>query len=159
MWVCASEPEEGEVGCPDDDYKLENVIPGVSFNRRFLYRPNSLWYRGTLRILNDTRLRGVLDERTAMRVEPEPPETPAQRFGREWEDEEGNMLRPMRILSADALATMGASLAGTTTTNVYGESAAGVESGGRTGLVAILVGLLFLWGFSARKADHEQVQP
>ena len=59
-------------------------------------------------------------------------------------DEEGNMLRPMRILSADALATMGASLAGTTTTNVYGESAAGVESGGRTGLVAILVGLLFL---------------
>ena len=59
-------------------------------------------------------------------------------------DDEGNMLRPMRILSADALATMGASLAGTTTTNVYGESAAGVESGGRTGLVAILVGLLFL---------------
>ena len=59
-------------------------------------------------------------------------------------DEEGNMLRPVRVLSADALATIGASLAGTTTTNVYGESAAGVESGGRTGLVAIVVGLLFL---------------
>jgi AGZA family xanthine/uracil permease-like MFS transporter len=49
-----------------------------------------------------------------------------------------------RVLSADALATIGASLAGTTTTNVYGESASGVESGGRTGLVAIIVGLLFL---------------
>ena len=59
-------------------------------------------------------------------------------------DEEGNMLRPVRVLSADALATIGASLVGTTTTNVYGESAAGVESGGRTGLVAIVVGLLFL---------------
>jgi len=59
-------------------------------------------------------------------------------------DGEGNMLRPVRVLSADALATIGASLVGTTTTNVYGESAAGVESGGRTGLVAIVVGLLFL---------------
>ena len=59
-------------------------------------------------------------------------------------DAEGNMLRPLRVLSADALATIGASLFGTTTTNVYGESAAGVESGGRTGLVAIVVGLLFL---------------
>ena len=59
-------------------------------------------------------------------------------------DEEGNMLRPVQVLSADALATIGASLVGTTTTNVYGESAAGVESGGRTGLVAVVVGLLFL---------------
>jgi AGZA family xanthine/uracil permease-like MFS transporter len=59
-------------------------------------------------------------------------------------DEQGNMNSPIRVLSADALATIGASLAGTTTTNVYGESASGVESGGRTGLVAIIVGLLFL---------------
>ena len=59
-------------------------------------------------------------------------------------DEKGNMLRPVQVLSADALATIGASLVGTTTTNVYGESAAGVESGGRTGLVAVVVGLLFL---------------
>ncbi len=59
-------------------------------------------------------------------------------------DADNNMREPTRVLSADALATMGAAVAGTSTTNVYGESAAGVESGGRTGLVAIGVGVLFL---------------
>lgn len=58
-------------------------------------------------------------------------------------DDDNNMLRPNTALSADALATIGASMAGTTTTNCYGESAAGIESGGRTGLVAIFVGLFF----------------
>ena len=58
-------------------------------------------------------------------------------------DREGNMLNPNKALSADALATIGAAMAGTSTTNCYGESAAGIESGGRTGLVAIFVGLLF----------------
>ncbi len=59
-------------------------------------------------------------------------------------DDENNMINPTRTLAADAIATIGASMAGTSTTNVYGESAAGVESGGRTGLVAIGVGVLFL---------------
>jgi adenine/guanine/hypoxanthine permease len=59
-------------------------------------------------------------------------------------DKENNMINPTRTLAADAIATIGASMAGTSTTNVYGESAAGVESGGRTGLVAIGVGVLFL---------------
>lgn len=59
-------------------------------------------------------------------------------------DKENNMLNANRALSADALATIGAGLAGTSTTNCYGESAAGIESGGRTGLVAIFVGCFFL---------------
>ncbi|MEM1112498.1 MAG: NCS2 family permease [Pseudomonadota bacterium] len=59
-------------------------------------------------------------------------------------NEQGDMQKPTEALSADALATIGASLAGTSTTNCYAESAAGIESGGRSGLVAILVGLLFL---------------
>ena len=59
-------------------------------------------------------------------------------------DERGTMLNGTRALSADALATIGAGLAGTSTTNCYSESSAGIESGGRTGLVAIGVGVLFL---------------
>jgi AGZA family xanthine/uracil permease-like MFS transporter len=59
-------------------------------------------------------------------------------------DASGNMRSPKKGLSADALATMGAALLGTSTTNVYAESAAGIETGGRTGLTAIVVGLLFL---------------
>ncbi|MEE4661363.1 MAG: NCS2 family permease [Halieaceae bacterium] len=58
-------------------------------------------------------------------------------------DENGDMLNPNQALSADALATIGASIAGTSTTNCFGESAAGIETGGRTGLVAIFVGLMF----------------
>ena len=59
-------------------------------------------------------------------------------------DAAGNMLQPRRGLAADALATIGAAALGTSTTNVYAESAAGIESGGRTGLTAIVVGVLFL---------------
>lgn len=58
-------------------------------------------------------------------------------------DENGDMRHPKRGLSADAMATIGASVLGTSTTNVYAESAAGIESGGRTGITAIVVGLLF----------------
>ncbi len=58
-------------------------------------------------------------------------------------DEENNMIKPTQALSADALATMAAGIMGTSTTNCYGESAAGIETGGRTGLVAIFVGLFF----------------
>eukprot|EP00903_Cladosiphon_okamuranus_P004416 g4414.t1 len=58
-------------------------------------------------------------------------------------DEENNMINANKALSADALATIGAGLAGTSTTNCYAESSAGIESGGRTGLVAVFVGLFF----------------
>lgn len=49
-----------------------------------------------------------------------------------------------KALSADAIATIGASAIGTSTTNVYGESAAGIEAGGKTGLTAVFVGLFFM---------------
>jgi AGZA family xanthine/uracil permease-like MFS transporter len=49
-----------------------------------------------------------------------------------------------RILLADSFATIGGSLAGTSTVVSYIESAAGVAAGGRSGVTAIVVGLLFL---------------
>jgi AGZA family xanthine/uracil permease-like MFS transporter len=49
-----------------------------------------------------------------------------------------------RILMADAAATIVGSMAGTSTVTSYVESAAGVQAGGRTGLTAIVTGVLFL---------------
>lgn len=52
--------------------------------------------------------------------------------------------RMNRILLADASATMVGSVAGTSTVVSYIESAAGVVAGGRTGVTAIVTGLLFV---------------
>lgn len=49
-----------------------------------------------------------------------------------------------RILLADSTATIFSSLSGTSTVVSYIESAAGVGAGGRSGVTAIVVGLLFL---------------
>ena len=49
-----------------------------------------------------------------------------------------------RIFFADAAATVVGSLAGTSTVTSYIESASGVAVGGRTGVTAIVTGLLFL---------------
>ncbi len=49
-----------------------------------------------------------------------------------------------RLLIVDAGATMFGAVAGTSTTTSYIESAAGIESGGRSGLTAIFCGLVFL---------------
>ncbi len=49
-----------------------------------------------------------------------------------------------RILFADATATIFGSLAGTSTVTSYVESTAGVAAGGRSGVTAIVTGLLFL---------------
>ena len=49
-----------------------------------------------------------------------------------------------RALIADSTAAMAGSLLGTSTTTSYIESAAGVSAGGRTGLTAIVVAMLFL---------------
>ena len=57
---------------------------------------------------------------------------------------DGTIPRLNRILFADATATVVGSLAGTSTVVSYIESASGVAAGGRTGLTAIVVGLLFL---------------
>jgi adenine/guanine/hypoxanthine permease len=51
--------------------------------------------------------------------------------------------RIRRILLADATATIAGSLAGTSTVVSYIESAAGVVAGGRSGVTAIVTGLLF----------------
>jgi len=59
-------------------------------------------------------------------------------------DADGKIPRLNRILLTDSVATMAGALAGTSTVTSYIESAAGVEQGGRTGLTAIVVGLLFL---------------
>ena len=45
---------------------------------------------------------------------------------------------------ADALATVAGALLGTTTAGAFIESAAGVESGGRTGFTAVVTAVLFL---------------
>jgi AGZA family xanthine/uracil permease-like MFS transporter len=49
-----------------------------------------------------------------------------------------------RILLSDSLATIVGSLSGTSTVVSYIESAAGVAAGGRTGVTAIVTGLLFV---------------
>lgn len=52
--------------------------------------------------------------------------------------------RVNHILLSDAAATIAGSLTGTSTVVSYIESAAGVAAGGRTGVTAIVTGLLFL---------------
>ncbi len=49
-----------------------------------------------------------------------------------------------KTIEADAVATMVSGLAGVTSTTAFIESAAGVEEGGKTGLTAVTVGILFL---------------
>ena len=57
---------------------------------------------------------------------------------------DGSIPRLNRILLTDSAAAIVGAAAGTTTTTSYIESAAGVAAGGRTGLTAVVVGLLFL---------------
>ncbi len=54
-----------------------------------------------------------------------------------------------RILFADATASMFGSLIGTSTVTSYVESTAGVAAGGRSGVTAIVTGLLFLGAIAA----------
>lgn len=58
-------------------------------------------------------------------------------------DEEGNIPGLPKMLTADALATVGGALLGTSTTTTYIESASGVSDGGRTGLTSVVTALLF----------------
>ncbi len=57
---------------------------------------------------------------------------------------QGKLPRLGRALVADSTATMAGAALGTSTTTSYVESTAGVAAGGRTGLTAVVVGLLFL---------------
>ncbi len=58
-------------------------------------------------------------------------------------DPDGNLPRASAAFAADALATAAGAVFGTSTTTAYIESAAGIEEGGRTGLTAVVVGVLF----------------
>jgi AGZA family xanthine/uracil permease-like MFS transporter len=58
-------------------------------------------------------------------------------------DADGRISGLNRILITDATATIVGSLAGTSTVTSYVESAAGVQAGGRTGLTAVVTGVLF----------------
>jgi len=58
-------------------------------------------------------------------------------------DEQGNLPQIEKPILADALATTFAAALGTTTSGAYIESATGIEAGGRTGLTAVVTGLLF----------------
>jgi adenine/guanine/hypoxanthine permease len=58
-------------------------------------------------------------------------------------DEANRIPRLNRILVSDATATVVGAAAGTSTVVSYIESAAGVVAGGRTGVTAIVTGLLF----------------
>jgi adenine/guanine/hypoxanthine permease len=59
-------------------------------------------------------------------------------------DDSGQLPRIGRALVADSVGTMFGALMGTSTVTSYIESAAGVSEGGRTGLTAVVVGILFL---------------
>ncbi len=59
-------------------------------------------------------------------------------------DATGRIKGLARLLNIDATATVLGALLGTSTTTAYVESAAGIEQGARTGLSAVVTGLLFL---------------
>ena len=59
-------------------------------------------------------------------------------------DKDGNMPKMKEALLSDAVGTVAGSLTGTSTVTTFVESAAGVEAGGRTGLTALTVGVMFL---------------
>ncbi len=59
-------------------------------------------------------------------------------------EEDGSIPDSDKILLTDAIGTSLGALLGTSTVTTYIESAAGIEEGGRTGMVALVVGLLFL---------------
>ena len=59
-------------------------------------------------------------------------------------DDEGRLPRIKGALMADAVATTAGAVLGVSTTTTYVESAAGVSEGGRTGLTAMTVAVLFI---------------
>ncbi|MBE0404795.1 Xanthine/uracil/thiamine/ascorbate permease family protein [Halomonas citrativorans] len=59
-------------------------------------------------------------------------------------DKDGKLPRIGRAMMADSTASMAGAALGTSTTTSYIESTAGIASGGRTGLTAVVVGVLFL---------------
>ncbi len=61
-------------------------------------------------------------------------------------DENDELVNSDEAFMSDAAATIVGAVCGTSTTTTYIESVAGVEEGGKTGLVAVTVGVLMLTG-------------
>ena len=59
-------------------------------------------------------------------------------------DENGNMPNMKEALMSDAIGTFVGACTGTSTVTTFIESASGVEAGGRTGLTAVVTGIMFL---------------
>src|SRR5215210_2371953 len=59
-------------------------------------------------------------------------------------DENGKIPNINRAFTADAIGTLSSAALGSTAMNAYIENATGIEEGGRTGIQALVVGLLFL---------------
>ena len=59
-------------------------------------------------------------------------------------DKDGKLPRIKQALLADSTATMVGATLGTSTTTTYVESTVGIIAGGRTGLTAVTIGILFL---------------
>ena len=59
-------------------------------------------------------------------------------------DKEGNMPNMKEALMSDAIGTIVGACTGTSTVTTFVESASGVEAGGRTGLTALVTGIVFL---------------
>lgn len=60
-------------------------------------------------------------------------------------NKDGKLPRINRVLIADSAAAIASAMLGTSTTTSYLESAVGVKTGGRTGLMAVIVAILFLF--------------
>jgi AGZA family xanthine/uracil permease-like MFS transporter len=58
-------------------------------------------------------------------------------------DKDGNIEGNEKALQADAVSSIFGAVAGTTTTTSFIESSTGIASGARTGLMAVIVGILF----------------
>ncbi len=59
-------------------------------------------------------------------------------------DKDGHMLRSNKAFMADAVGSTAGSIIGVSTVGAFIESITGVESGGKTGLTAVVIGVLFL---------------
>ena len=59
-------------------------------------------------------------------------------------DKKGNMPNMKEALLSDAIGTITGAATGTSTVTTFVESASGVEAGGRTGLTALVTGIIFL---------------
>ncbi len=59
-------------------------------------------------------------------------------------DKDGKIMNIDRALQVDAVGTMASAASGSTALNAYVENATGISEGGKTGLTAVTIGVLFL---------------